>query len=104
MAQQPICRIGDTVTGTCNANAPGHPRTFTGTWQTGSTVVKIDGLGVVRVGDSGTTDCNHNFTATTGSTVADDNGIKLHRVGDTVTVTEGGSGTSQTGSPSTGTI
>lgn len=95
-----ICRIGDHCTGTCTANAPNHPRTFTGTWQTGSTIVTADGIGIVRVGDTGITDCSppHHIVATGGSSVGGTLGEQFHRVGDAVTVTEGGSGVSSIGS------
>ena len=96
-----VCRIGDHCTGTCTANAPNHPRTFTGTWQTGSGIVTADGIGIVRVGDTGITDCSppHHIVATGGSGVGGTLGVAYHRVGDAVTVTEGGTGVSSTGSP-----
>ena len=104
MTAKAVVRVGDHCTGTCTASAPGHPRAFTGTWQTGSSNVTADGLGIVRVGDTGITDCSvadggpHHIKATGGG-VSGANGESLHRVGDAVQVIEGGSGTSSTGSP-----
>lgn len=102
MATKPICRVGDTVQGTCRVNSSGHPRTFTGTWQTGSSIVKCDGIPVVRVDDTGITDCGHTFKAIEGSATSVDksNDRALHRVGDAVQVIGGGEGVSVTGSPS----
>lgn len=91
-----ICRIGDSCTGTCTAHR--YPRSFTGTWTTGSTSVKIGGVGVVRVGDTGVTDCGHHIVAVGGSSGIIANGIGLHRIGDSVLVLEGGSGVTTSGS------
>ncbi|MNK27663.1 hypothetical protein D3C87_460250 [compost metagenome] len=93
-----VARVGDTVTGTCRASASGHPRTFTGTWQTGSGFCTVNGIQIVRVGDTGTTDCGHHFVATTGSSISSADGLAIHRVDDEVTVVEGGEGTTVTGS------
>ena len=94
-----LCRIGDQVQGTCRVNAPGHPRAFTGTWNTGSSNITADGIGIVRVDDTGTTDCGHTFKAIEGAEWSSDtNGKKLHRVGDAVEVIGGGEGISVTGS------
>lgn len=95
---QPLARIGDIVTGYCNG--PGHPsgREFVGTWSTGSSVVTADGIGVVRVGDVGTTDCGHTFVAITGSPLSNVDDISVHRVGDVVATEGGGVGTTVTGS------
>ena len=97
-----VCRIGDLVTGTCQANAQGHPRQFTGTWVTGSTDVTCDNVGVVKVGDQGITDCNHHFVAVEGSSTVSSGGINIVVVGDAVTVIEGGFGVTITGSNSAG--
>jgi hypothetical protein len=97
-----VCRVGDSVTGTCTVPTGGHPRAFTGTWTTCAVpgIFSVLGIDIIRVGDIGITDCGHQFTATTGSTnVASGDGKALHRVGDSVTVTLGGSGASTTGSP-----
>lgn len=102
--QQPICRVNDLITGTCTANATGHPRTFTGHWVSGSTVVTADGIGVIRVGDPGITDCGHHIVATVGSTILKADGIGVVRVGDAVIVTEGGTGVTTTGSPVVGSL
>jgi hypothetical protein len=93
-----ICRIGDTVTGTCQVPAGGHPRPFTGTWQVGSGIVKCDGIGVVREDDTGLTDCGHTFKALGGVSTLTAEGKKIQRVGDAVEVIGGGTGTSTTGS------
>lgn len=95
-----VCRIGDAITGTCQANATGHPRTFTGVWKVGSNVIMADGIGVVRVGDTGLTDCNHTILAVAGSSIVDDRGAFLVRVGDAISIVEGGYGVTTTGSPS----
>jgi hypothetical protein len=95
---QGIARLGDTVTGTCRAPAPNHPRTFTGTWTTCSGVCTLEGKGIIRVGDHGVTDCGHHFTASTGSPNSSADGLQIHRVGDLVTVDEGGEGSTITGS------
>jgi hypothetical protein len=98
---KPICRVGDHCTGTCTANAPNHPRTFLGTWTQGSDIVTADGIGIIRVGDTGVTDCNppHHIRAETGSGAGSTEGAAFHRVGDQVIVIEGGTGVSSTGSP-----
>jgi hypothetical protein len=98
MAEKAICRVGDHCTGTCTVATTGHPRAFTGTWQTGSTVCSADGIGIVRVGDTGITDCGHTIHASGGSTIGTADGIAIHRVGDPVTIVGGGTGTSTTGS------
>lgn len=99
MSLQPICRVGDQCTGTCNGPGSDHPRTFTGTWLTGSGNM-FDGVTpIVRVGDTGITDCSHNIVAQTGSSIGSNDGIPVHRVTDLVYVVEGGSGVSITGSP-----
>lgn len=91
-----VCRIGDIVTGTCNNHS--SPRSFTGVWVTCSGDVTADGLGIIRRGDIGNTDCGHTFTADGGSTGVDANGLQLQRVGDTVTVeAAGATGISITG-------
>lgn len=98
MSLQPICRIGDQCTGTCQVSAPGHPRTFTATWQTGSSDMFDGIIPLVRVGDTGITDCGHTVQATGGSSVTKNNGIPVHRVTDAVIVLGGGFGVSITGS------
>ena len=93
-----ICRIGDIVVGICEADSPGHPHEFIGTWITGSEVCTADDIGIVRVGDIGHTDCGHTFIAVEGSEISTADGIPIHRVGDVVHVLEGGVGVSTTGS------
>lgn len=95
---QGVARLGDTVTGTCRAPVANHPRTFTGTWTTCSGVCTLDGKGIIRVNDTGITDCGHHFKAITGSAKSSADGLAIHRVGDQVQVIEGGEGTSTTGS------
>lgn len=93
-----VARVNDLVQGHCDG--PGHAkrRPFTGVWQTSSSLVTTDGLGIIRVGDTGVTDCGHHFTAITGSTLGTTDDIGVHRVGDMVQVNEGGEGTTITGS------
>lgn len=86
----PVCRVGDQVIGTCFAHE--NPVAFVGVWAGGSNVVTADGLGVVRVGDTGTTNCGHTIMATSGSAPVTADGIPVVRVGDTVIVTQGGTG------------
>lgn len=93
-----VCRVGDTVTGTCRAPASGHPRPFTGTWKTGSGTVTADGIPVVRQDDTGETDCHHIFKANGGVSTLTADGRKVQRVGDAVTVVLGGEGVSASGS------
>jgi len=94
-----ICRVTDQVTGVCEADAPGHPRAFVGTWNTGSIDCTANGLGLIRQGDTGTTDCGHPFIANGGSIDVVSNGLLIQRVGDPVTLPLGGYGNSITGSP-----
>jgi hypothetical protein len=96
MTEKQICRVGDTVTGTCYAH--NGSRQFTGTWTQGSGLCTADGIAMIRVGDKGTTDCGHHITATGGGSIGDTEGRYFHRVGDLVTVDEGGTGVSVTGS------
>lgn len=100
MTAQAVCRYGDITTGICNG--PGHPPgfNFTATWATCSPDVSVDGgLGIVRVGDTGPTNCGHTIQATVGSSLGKVNGLAIQRVGDPVIVIQSGSGISQTGSP-----
>lgn len=93
-----ICRVGDSISGVCQANAPGHPRNFIGTWITGSSKIKNGTQGIIRTGDTGLTDCNHHIVAVGGSTNFSCESLSLQRVGDPVTIVEGGYGTSISGS------
>lgn len=97
--EQPVARIGDTVTGVCNGSGHAVGRPFTGTWQTGSPTVTANGIPVVRLGDTGITDCGHQFTATTASSVSFANNIQIHRVTDSVLTEGGGPGNTVSGSP-----
>lgn len=94
-----VARTGDTVTGLCRGSGHVVNRPFTGTWGAGSSVVKANNIGVIRVGDTGTTDCGHTFTATGGSSVATADGRQIHGVGNSVTTEGGGTGSTTTGSP-----
>jgi uncharacterized Zn-binding protein involved in type VI secretion len=91
------CRVGDIVTGVCNASASGHPRNFTGFWTTGASDVTADGIGMIRVGDLGITDCGHTFQAVAGSSDVQTNNLGQVRIGDPVIVIQGGSGTAVSG-------
>lgn len=96
---RPVARTGDTVTGLCRGSGHAVDRPFTGAWGAGSGIVKANSIGVIRVGDSGTTDCGHTFTATGGSSVATADGLRIHCVGNSVTTEGGGTGSTTTGSP-----
>ena len=94
-----VCTVGDLVVGTCQAKAPGHPRSFIGTWMTGSATLTIDGKEVVREGDIGVTDCGHTLQAVSSSSTGSSLEENLHRAGDVAIVLEGGIGVSVTGIP-----
>jgi uncharacterized Zn-binding protein involved in type VI secretion len=90
-----LVQIGDLAQGICNAHpAPVH---FTASFATGSETVSCDGIGLVRVGDTGPTDCGHTIIAIAGSEIIKADGIELVRVGDPVAVVEGGDGVIITG-------
>jgi len=91
-----VAQVGGTVVGTCNAH--GSPRSFIGTWTSGSSTSQANGKGIVRVGDTGTTNCGHHIQATEGSSVVTCDGILVHREGDACIVIEGGTGTTISGS------
>lgn len=93
-----LCRVGDCLVGHCEANAPGHPRDCVGVWTTGSSSVQSEGIGVVRVGDFGVTNCGHTFQAVEGSSNVTAEGMGIVRVGDVAIIIEGGVGVSVTGS------
>lgn len=96
-----LCKFDDIVTGRCEVTGrTDHPRDFVGTWTTSSTDVKCNGQGLVRVNDTGTTDCGHHFVAVTGSSQVTNGGFGLVRVGDLVSIIEpgGGVGVVSTGS------
>ncbi len=92
-----VCTVGDLVVGKCEARAPGHPRSFIGTWMTGSATQTINGKEVVREGDIGVTDCGHTLQAVSSSSTGSSLEENLHRVGDIAIVLEGGIGVSVTG-------
>lgn len=93
-----VARIGDTVVGYCNG--PNHKKNkeFTGVWITGSETVFADHLGVVRLNDTGVTDCGHTFIATSAAQNVNADNLGVHRVGDTVLTEGGGVGVTVTGS------
>lgn len=99
-----IVRVGDTVTGVCNG--PGHPSNhpYTAVWVNGDTDKFCDGKGVIRVGDTGNTDCGHHIRAIVGSPISSAQAKPIVRVGDPVEVIEGGTGTCITGSPVSSTV
>lgn len=82
----------DTVNGLCSG--PGHAANlpFVGNFTSGSSTTTNNGLGVVRVGDTGVTNCGsgHHIKATTGSPINTADGLAIHRVGDIGIVVEGG--------------
>lgn len=92
----PVCRVSDTVVGTCFAH--NSPVPFVGTWAAGSSQVVAENLGVVRVGDIGTTSCGHTIMAISGSSNVVADGIPVVRIGDTVIVVQGGTGVIASGS------
>lgn len=96
---QRVCRVGDQAEGICQVNAIGHPRHFVATWQVGSPYCTCDGIPIVRVGDTGITDCGHTIQAVDGAPYSSSDGLRIHRVGDPVIVIGGGTGVSTTGSP-----
>lgn len=100
MSSKEVCRVGDTVTGTCKVSASGHPRSFTGTWTTGSSHVTVLGIGLVRKSDTGTTDCGHTFSGNTSNNVSGEGGVAFMRVGDATVGPNGGTGVCTTGSGS----
>lgn len=93
-----VCTTDDIVLGTCEADAPDHPRSFVGTWVEGTELYKINGKCVVCEGHLGVTDCGHILMAVSASSINSSNGLNVHRVGDVAIVLEGGIGVSMTGS------
>jgi len=83
-----IARVGDPIQGTHTAPEGGHPHSSPGTIQTGSPDVKVNGLGVARIGDTG----QHTdgvFTITQGSSTVLVNGLGVARLGDQVQLDPG---------------
>ena len=95
MASNPIVRVSDQISGTCNAHSP--PCSVTGIWDTGSPSSIDQGKAIVRIGDTGTASCGHSFFAVTGSSVMTCEGIGEVRIGDQVNI-QGGAGVCVTGS------
>lgn len=80
---KPICRIGDTGTGTCYLHASPTPFTTTFISNPGTTVT-ADGIEICTIGAIGNTTCGHQTIAITGSGESvDPLGNAFHRVGDT---------------------
>ena len=95
MSSMPIVRVGDQISGTCNAHNP--PRSVTGVWENGSPNSTDQGRAMIRVGDTGTASCGHSFFAVSGSSVMFSEGLAVMRVSDPVNI-QGGSGVCVTGS------
>lgn len=95
-----VTRLGDSAAGTCWAPNHDSPVSWTGVFTTCSGNLKADGIGLVRVGDTGPTSCGHTFRAISGSSVILDrvSGKALVREGDAVEVIEGGNGVVTSGS------
>lgn len=97
-----VCRVGDTCSGTCDIGAIDCPHTYNGgTCDNGSPSVFINGKAVVRVGDTGATNCPHigSFSSTEGSSSVFVNGKAVVRIGDSISCVRcGKSGTHTTGS------
>lgn len=77
MAQ--IARIGDQVNAICSKHGQ-----RTGTIETGSNKIFADGIGIARVGDTGTLTCLHRFRIISGSATTDIDGVKIARVNDSI--------------------
>lgn len=97
-----VCRVGDTCAGICDIGAIDCPHNYSGgTCDTGSPSVFVEGKAVVRVGDTGATNCPHsgNFKSSAGSATVFVNKIPVARIGDGITCTVcGNSGSHTTGS------
>jgi uncharacterized Zn-binding protein involved in type VI secretion len=102
MSAKGIARVGDQVEGICPNHVDEEDAAisldFTGTWLTGSTIVTLDGLGVVRIGDTGLASCGHTFTASEGSSINTADGLGIHRLGDAVSILGANVGTTISGS------
>jgi hypothetical protein len=90
-----VCRVGDQISGTCNAHSPSE--SVTGQWDVGSSISISEGRGMIRTGDTGTASCGHSFFAVTGSSKMVCEGRNIVCVGDTVNI-QGGDGVTTTGS------
>ena len=62
-----IVRVGDQITGTCNAH--NHPINVTGVWTQGSGISDAEGKAMIRVSDIGEASCGHTFFGVSGSSV-----------------------------------
>jgi len=78
MSEQAVARIGDTGEGTCSL----HPGNRIVTFDSGSSTTKADSVAILRIGDTGVTDCGGVTIATTGSSAVKADDIFVHRVGD----------------------
>ena len=92
---QGIVRVGDQISGTCNAHSPSE--SVTGTWDVGSGISICEGRGMIRTGDTGTASCGHSFYGVSGSSKMISEGRSVMRVSDPVNI-QGGSGVCTTGS------
>lgn len=77
-----IARLTDQVTCTCSCHQ--SPVSTTGTINSASVNVTVNGLGVARVGDTALCTCGHTTTIIQGSPNITVNGIPLARLGDPV--------------------
>ena len=97
-----IARIGDSTTGTCSVGLICCPHSRSGTVTDTSEDVFVNGVGVFRVGDSGSCNCPHGgtFKGVSGSTQVFANGKQVARIGDSTScVSCGLAGTVTSGSP-----
>lgn len=77
-----VARLTDQVTCTCSCHS--STVSTTGTINTCSSNVKVNGLGVARVGDTAICNCGHITTIVDGSPNIYVNGRKLARLNDPV--------------------
>ena len=90
-----IVRVGDQITGTCNAH--NHPINVTGVWTQGSGISDTEGKAMIRVSDIGEASCGHTFFGVSGSSVFFSEDKAIMRVGDPVNI-QGGNGICVSGS------
>ncbi|GMB00930.1 PAAR domain-containing protein [Pelosinus sp. IPA-1] len=97
-----VTRQGDSTTGVCNLGLPCCPHGRSGTNQTDSPNVYVNGKPVHRLHDTGPTNCPHGgtFQSVGGSSTVFINGQPATRIGDTTTcLLCGQSGSHSSGSP-----
>lgn len=97
MSAEPIARVGDLVTGTCNSHG-----FWTGVIGTGASTSNCDGSAIARVDDTGLMSCGHTFKITTGSPDGHTCEGKLiaRKTDQVIVLIVGGTGTIQEGSSS----